>query len=219
MELTRYLREILNSGQSYSCNDYSCSLPINNDKQKDFSIPVSKYNIPFDFVEINKGSIVVNIISNLGYEISKESEKTGINGKVIGIDFSPAMMYKARYNVEKTGCRNVVFREVFSSRFLPLGPNISDILIFNKLLNYLTFENLFSEIYRTLKPGGVFYIYDSQDHVNTDVNLKNDYIRKLDMLGFKNIIIKEFVKDELIKPVDNDSNFKKLRTVLIKGEK
>jgi ubiquinone/menaquinone biosynthesis C-methylase UbiE len=204
----KYLREVLKNGQSYGCNDYSCSLPIDNEKNKeDFHIPVSQYNIPFEFVEINKGSIVVNIISNLGYEILKESEKTGIDGKVIGIDFSPAMMYKARFNVEKIGCKNVSFREVFSSKFLPLGANISDILIFNKLLNYFPSENLLSEIYRTLKPGGAFYIYDivsdCKNHLKTDINSAIEYIRTY---GFKNIEIKEF-------------NIHNLHTALIRGEK
>jgi ubiquinone/menaquinone biosynthesis C-methylase UbiE len=182
-------------------------------------IPSSKYNIPFDFVEINKGSIVVNIISNLGYEILQESEKTGANGKVIGIDFSPAMMYKARYNVEKNGCRNVFFREVFSSKFLPLGANISDALIFNNLLNRFPNSNLFCEIYRILKPGGVFYIYDiASECINrliTGINSKTEYIRKLNAYGFKNVVIKEFIKDI------SDSNFdsKNLNTILVRGEK
>ena len=157
----KYLKETLRYGQNYCCNDYSCSTSADaGENVSNECIPVSEYNIPFDFIEINKGAIVVNIISNLGYEILRASEKTGTNGKVIGVDFSPAMMYKARYNVEKTGCRNVFFREVFSSKFLPVGANISDILILNNLLIRYQYNNLFSEIYRTLKPAGVFYIYD-----------------------------------------------------------
>jgi SAM-dependent methyltransferase len=191
------------------------------------NVPVSEYDVPFDFVEINKGSIVVNIISNLGYEILRESEKTGITGKVIGIDFSPAMMYKAQYNVEKTGCRNVFFREVFSSKFLPIGANISDILIFNKLLCRFPNENLFSEIYRILKPGGVFYIYAIAsgciNRLKTDIYSKADYILKLSTYGFKNIVFKECLKDihadDLIEYADNDSIVENLNTALIRGEK
>jgi hypothetical protein len=58
----KYLREVLGCGQSYCCNDYSCSLPGDtneNDDAKDAHITVSKRNIPFDFVEINKGTITV----------------------------------------------------------------------------------------------------------------------------------------------------------------
>jgi SAM-dependent methyltransferase len=216
----KYLRELSEYGQNCSCNDYSCSLPVEEDKNtENIHIPFSKYNIPFDFVEINKGSIVVNIISNSGYEILQESEKTGVNGKVIGIDFSPAMMYRARYNVEKNGCRNVFFREVFSSRFLPLGANISDALVFNNLLNRFPNDNLFSEIYRTLKPGGVFYIYDITPEclncLKTEMNSKNDCIRQLNAYGFKNIVIKEFSEDI----TNADSDGKNLNTALIRGEK
>jgi SAM-dependent methyltransferase len=212
----KYLRETLGYGPNYCCNDSSCSRPADADENKpDERILVSKYNIPFDFVEINRGSTVVNIISNQGYEILRESEKTGTNGKVIGIDFSPAMMYKARYNVEKTGCKNVFFREVSSSKFLPVGANISDILILNNLLSHSPNYNLFPEIYRTLKPGGIFYIYDviseCADNSTTDIYSKADYIEKLTDYGFKKIVIKEFIADI----TDN----KNMNTVLIQGEK
>jgi SAM-dependent methyltransferase len=218
----KYIREMLGLGygQSYCCNDYSCSSPAAiNENTQVANIPDSKYNIPFDYVEINKGSIVVNIISNLGYEILRASEKTGTNGKVIGIDFSPTMMYKARFNVEKTGCKNVFFREVFSSKFLPLGANISDTLIFNNLLNRYPNENLFSEIYRTLKPCGIFYIYDIiSEYMNclkTDICSKTDYVRKLTSYGFKNIEIKEFADDT----VNDNPEVTKMNIALIRGEK
>jgi ubiquinone/menaquinone biosynthesis C-methylase UbiE len=218
----KYLRELLGfvHGQNYSCGECSCILPVDNDKNMEkVHLPFSKYNIPFDFVKINKGSIVVNIISHSGYEILKASEKTGANGKVIGIDFSAAMMYKARYNVEKNGCRNVFFREAFSTRFLPLGANISDALIFNNLLNCFPNDNLFSEIYRTLKPGGVFYIYDIiseyMSRIKSDVNSKADYIQKLNDYGFKNIIIRECIKDL----PENNSDATNLNFALISGEK
>jgi SAM-dependent methyltransferase len=224
----KYLIELFGYVPHYACNDYSCSLPVDVDENaEDVFPPLSRYNVPFDFVEIDKGSIVVNIISNLGYEILMASRKTGTNGKVIGIDFSSAMMYRARYNVEKTGCKNVFFREVFSSKFLPLGANISDALIFNRLLNRFSNENLFSEIYRTLKPGGVFYIYDIVSNCinqfTTDVCSKTDYVRKLDAYGFKNIIIKEFAGDfsacERMTVPDGNSDTENLNLVLIRGEK
>jgi hypothetical protein len=58
----KYLREVLGCRQNYCCNDYSCSLPVNtdeNENMQDARIQVSKFNVPFDFGEINKGSIVV----------------------------------------------------------------------------------------------------------------------------------------------------------------
>jgi SAM-dependent methyltransferase len=193
----------------------------------DVFIPFSKYNIPFDFVEIDEGSIVLNIISNLGYEILMTSRKTGINGKVIGIDFSWNMMYQAQYNVQKAGCKNVFFRKAFSPRFLPVGANISDALIFNKLLNRFPNENLFSEIYRTLKTGGVFYIYDivynGLNRINTDICSKPDYILKLNSYGFKNISIREVAEDisgcEQITVSDGNLDVEDLSPVLIRGEK
>jgi ubiquinone/menaquinone biosynthesis C-methylase UbiE len=223
----KYLKKILEYQTQNSCNDYSCSPPAESDESVgDRHIHLSKYSIPFDFVEINKDSVVVNIVSGLGYEILKASEKTGTKGKVIGVDFSPAMMYKARYNVEKNGCKNVSFREVFSSKFLPLGANITDILIFNKLLNRFPIKNLFSEIYRILKPGGVFYIYDIVSDCSdclTGINSKTGYTRILDTFGFKNIIIREFMQNipagELNEYADDSLSLTNLNTALIRGEK
>jgi ubiquinone/menaquinone biosynthesis C-methylase UbiE len=220
----RCLKSVVEYQTQNSCTDYSCSPSVeDNEDVGEFRIPHSKYNIPFDFVEINEDAVVVNIVSGLGYEILKASEKTGTKGKVIGVDFSPAMMYKAQYNIEKTGCKNVSFREVFSPTFLPLGANITDILIFNKLLNGTPMRNLFSEIYRTLKPGGVFYIYDiiadGQDGLDSDLISKKDYTRILNDCGFKNIFIKEcfeYVSDD--DAFDNSSG-KNIKTALIRGEK
>jgi hypothetical protein len=56
----KYLREILGCGPNYCCNEYSCSLPDDTNENYDAQnarIPVSKHNVPFDFAEINKGSV------------------------------------------------------------------------------------------------------------------------------------------------------------------
>ncbi|MDR2027068.1 MAG: methyltransferase domain-containing protein [Prevotellaceae bacterium] len=214
-----YFGKMLGYQAQNSCNDYSCSPPAGaNEKAGEFRIQPSKYNIPFDLIEINEDAVVVNIVSGLGYEILKASEKTGTNGKVIGVDFSPAMMYRARYNVEKTGCKNVFFREVFSRKFLPLGANVTDILIFNKLLNKVPIKNLFSEIYRILKPGGVFYIYDNIAGCPdcSNASSKNSYIQILNAFGFKDVIIREFTENT---PADEYPSPKNLKTALIRGEK
>jgi ubiquinone/menaquinone biosynthesis C-methylase UbiE len=221
------LRTLLDYRTHYSCNDYSCSPAVEIETSDDFHIPESKYNIPFDSIEITKNSVVANLFSGLGYDIMQESEKTGNNGKVIGIDFSPAMMFRARYNVEKRGCKNVSFREALSSRFLPLGANIIDTLIFNKLLNRFPNKNLFSEIYRILKPGGAFYIYDiisdCPDCLRAGIFSKNGYAGKLIELGFKNIVIKEFITNvpvnDLQEYSDVDFSIANLNTALIRGEK
>ncbi|MDR1886999.1 MAG: methyltransferase domain-containing protein, partial [Prevotellaceae bacterium] len=194
------MKKLLGHRPHFGCGDFSCSFFIDTDKTADERrIPFSKFNIPFDFVDIKAGSIVVNIISDLGYEILMASEKTGKHGKVIGIDFSPVIRYRAQYNVEKTGCRNVFFREVFSSKFLPLGANLADICIFNKLLNRFPNSNLFSEIYRTLKPGGAFYIYDivsnHPDSVATGIASKDRYICNLSDYGFAGVTVRECLKD------------------------
>ena len=55
-------------------------------------------------------------------------------GKVIGIDFTPAMIQKARNNADALGFNNVEFREG-DIEHMPLGGNIADVVVSNCVLN------------------------------------------------------------------------------------
>ena len=81
-------------------------------------------------------------------------------GKVIGIDFTPAMISKARENAEKLGFNNIEFRQG-DIEDMPLTSNKADVVVSNCVLNLVPNKHkVFSEIYRILKPGGHFSISD-----------------------------------------------------------
>src|SRR4030095_10340610 len=86
--------------------------------------------------------------------------QVGETGKVIGIDFTPAMIQRARKNNEVRGFNNVEFRQGDVEE-MPVTSNKADVIVSNCVLNLVPNKHkVFSEIYRVLKAGGHFSISD-----------------------------------------------------------
>jgi SAM-dependent methyltransferase len=116
--------------------------------------------LPTQFAKIKKGDVVIDLGSGAGNDCFIARNQTGENGKVIGIDFTPAMIEKARANVEKLGYNNVEFRQGDIDN-VPVTANIADVVVSNCVLNLVPDKDkAVSEIYRILKPGGHFSISD-----------------------------------------------------------
>ncbi len=56
--------------------------------------------LPTQFAKIKKGNTVIDLGSGAGNDCFVARNETGEDGKVIGIDFTPAMIEKARANAE-----------------------------------------------------------------------------------------------------------------------
>ena len=54
---------------------------------------------------------MIDLGSGAGNDALLPGHETGETGKVIGIDFTPAMIERARANAEKLGFHNVEFRQ------------------------------------------------------------------------------------------------------------
>src|SRR5450755_5060499 len=67
--------------------------------------------LPTQFAQIKKGDVVIDLGSGAGNDAFIARAETGETGKVIGIDFTPAMIDKARQNADKLGFHNVEFRQ------------------------------------------------------------------------------------------------------------
>lgn len=116
--------------------------------------------LPTAFAKISKGDTVIDLGSGAGNDCFVARHETGPEGKVIGIDFTPAMIKKARTNAEKMGYNNVEFREGDIDD-MPVNDNVADVIVSNCVLNLVPNKpKVISEIFRVLKPGGHFSISD-----------------------------------------------------------
>jgi len=116
--------------------------------------------LPTQFAKIKKGDTIIDLGSGAGNDCFIARAETGEAGKVIGIDFTPAMIEKARINADKRGFNNVEFRQGDIDN-MPVSDNVADVVVSNCVLNLVpNKESVFNEIYRVLKIGGHFSISD-----------------------------------------------------------
>jgi ubiquinone/menaquinone biosynthesis C-methylase UbiE len=157
------------TNQSSCCGSGCCSTDVYNIMSDDYS-KLEGYNpdadlglgcgLPTQFAKIKKGDVVIDLGSGAGNDAFVARAETGETGKVIGIDFTPAMIAKARENAEKLGFHNVEFRQG-DIESMPVTSNIADVVVSNCVLNLVPNKNnVFKEIFRALKPGGHFSISD-----------------------------------------------------------
>lgn len=116
--------------------------------------------LPTEFAHIQPGDTVLDLGSGAGNDAFVVRAETGAAGKVLGVDFTPAMIQKARANADKLGFNNVEFREG-DIEDLPVSDQSVDVVVSNCVLNLVPDKaKVFSEIARVLRPGGHFSISD-----------------------------------------------------------
>lgn len=167
---------------SSCCGAGGCSTEVYNIMADDYNA-LEGYNpdadlglgcgLPTQFAQIKKGDVVIDLGSGAGNDAFVARHEVGESGKVIGIDFTPAMIEKARTNAELRGFNNVEFRQGDIER-MPITSNTADVIVSNCVLNLVpNKDGVFKEIYRVLKPGGHFSISDIVLVGQLPANLKN----------------------------------------------
>lgn len=157
------------TNMSSCCGAGGCSTEVYNIMSDDYT-ELKGYNpdadlglgcgLPTQFAQIKKGDTVIDLGSGAGNDCFIARAETGAEGKVIGIDFTTAMIDKARANAERLGFNNVEFRQGDIEK-MPITANAADVIVSNCVLNLVPNKNgVFKEMYRVLKPGGHFSISD-----------------------------------------------------------
>jgi SAM-dependent methyltransferase len=163
--------------------------------------------LPTQFAHISKGDTVIDLGSGAGNDCFVARHETGVEGKVIGIDFTPIMIEKARINAEKLGYNNVEFREGDIDN-MPVSNDVADVIVSNCVLNLVPNKpKVINEIFRVLKPGGHFSISDIvllgnlPEALREDAEMyagcvagaiqKTDYMQHISDAGFTNITIQK----------------------------
>ena len=163
--------------------------------------------LPTEFARIQKGDVVIDLGSGAGNDCFVARHEAGPEGKVIGIDFTPIMIEKARMNAEKLGYNNVEFREGDIDD-MPVNGNVADVIVSNCVLNLVpNKEKVIGEIFRTLKTGGHFSISDIvlvgelPDALREDAEMyagcmagaiqKDEYLQFIKDAGFQSITLQK----------------------------
>ena len=202
--------------QSSCCGATCCSTEVYNIMSDDYT-QMPGYNadadlglgcgLPTQFARIKKGDLVIDLGSGAGNDAFIARAETGETGKVIGIDFTEAMINKARANTEKLGFNNVEFRYGDIEK-MPVTANVADVIVSNCVLNLVPNKDaVIKDIYRVLKPGGHFSISDVvlvgnlPDALRKDAEMyagcvsgaiqKDVYLELITLNGFKNITVQK----------------------------
>lgn len=215
------------TNQSSCCGAGGCSTEVYNIMSDDYT-KVEGYNadadlglgcgLPTQFARIKKGDVVIDLGSGAGNDAFIARHETGETGKVIGIDFTPAMIERARQNAEVRGYNNVEFRQGDIEK-MPVTANVADVIVSNCVLNLVpNKDGVFKEIYRALKPGGHFSISDIvlEGELPKEIReaaemyagcvsgaiQKEVYLELVETNGFKNITIQKdkdiFIPDDIL---------------------
>lgn len=212
------------------CGAGGCSTEVYNIMSDDYT-NLEGYNtdadlglgcgLPTQFARIRPGDVVVDLGSGAGNDCFVARAETGETGRVIGIDFTEAMIEKARLNAQKLNYTNVEFRQG-DIEDIPLKDNIADVVVSNCVLNLVPDKaKVFNEISRILKPQGHFSISDIvlvgelPDKIKGVAEMyagcvsgaiqRADYLQLIQDTGFQHLTIQK--EKQIIIPDDILSNY------------
>jgi arsenite methyltransferase len=115
---------------------------------------------PFRMGTLDPGERVVDVGCGAGIDSLIASRMVGMNGTVIGVEMTPAMLERARTSANELGFVNVDFRSGYAEA-LPVEDGWADVVISNGVLNLFPDKLAgLQEMARVLKPTGRIQIGD-----------------------------------------------------------
>jgi len=187
--------------------------------------------LPTEYALIKEGNTVLDLGSGAGNDCFVARAQTGENGKVVGVDFTPIMIEKARENAEKRGFNNVEFR-LGDIEKLPITSSVVDVVVSNCVLNLVPNKaKVFLEIMRVLKSGGHFSISDVVLIGDLPQSLiqqaemyagcvsgaiqKDSYLDLIKASGFSDVVIQKeksiILPDDILKSYLNDDELEQFK--------
>lgn len=163
---------------------------------------------PVALARLQPGETVLDLGSGAGMDAFLAASQVGPDGRVIGVDMTPAMLARARRNAEQGGHANVEFREGLIEA-LPLEDASVDVILSNCVFNLSPQKDrAFREARRVLRPGGRMVVSDLvleaelpaevADRIDATIgcvgnaSLREDYLRTAREAGFGSLeILKE----------------------------
>lgn len=216
------------SNAASCCGAGSCSTEVYNIMSEEYD-ELSGYTkdadlglgcgLPTNFAKIKKGDTVVDLGSGAGNDCFVARAETGEDGRVVGIDFTDAMIEKARINARNLGYQNVEFRKGDIEE-IPMTANFADVVVSNCVMNLVPDKpKAFAEVYRILKPNGHFSISDIvlvgdlPEKIKSAAEMyagcvasaiqKEDYLNIIRNAGFTNVTLQKekaiVIPDDILK--------------------
>lgn len=169
---------------------------------------------PRAIASIQSGETVLDLGSGGGFDCFLAAAETGASGSVIGIDMTPTMISKARDNAVKGKYNQVEFR-LGEIEYMPVANDMVDVIISNCVINLSpNKQQVFSEAFRVLKPGGRLAISDVvastelPDEMKADLALYSGCMAGASLISdLQNILEKSGFEKINISPKDDSKDF------------